>query len=67
MITESIQEELNKQLNAEFFTTYNYLAMVAKFKSMGLHGFAHWSRVQARQEQAHAQRHPELWRSARHR
>ncbi|MCZ6634678.1 MAG: ferritin [bacterium] len=54
MINEIILEALNKQLNAEFFTTYNYLAMVAKFKSMGLHGFAHWTRVQAKQEQVHA-------------
>ena len=54
MINETIQNELNKQLNAEFFTVYNYLAMSAKFRLKGLRGFAHWARVQARQEQVHA-------------
>ena len=42
MMNQAIQDALNKQLNAEFFTTNNYLAMSAKFRSMGLHGFAHW-------------------------
>ena len=50
MITEAIQEALNKQLNAEFYTTYNYLAISAKFRLMGLHGFARWARVQAKIE-----------------
>ncbi len=54
MVHEPIQDELNKQLNAEFFTIYNYLGMSAKFELMGLRGFAHWARVQARQEQTHA-------------
>ena len=54
MMSEAIQDELNRQLNAEFFTVYNYLAMSAKFKLTGLRGFAHWARVQARIEQAHA-------------
>ncbi len=54
MVCEPIHDELNKQLNAEFFTIYNYLGMSAKFELMGLRGFAHWARVQARQEQTHA-------------
>ena len=54
MVCEPIQVELNKQLNAEFFTVYNYLGMSAKFELMGFGGFAHWARVQARQEQTHA-------------
>ena len=54
MFNEAIQEALNKQLNAEFFTAYNYLAMSAKFRLMGLHGFAHWARVQANLEREHA-------------
>jgi len=54
MISEAIQEALNKQLNAEFSTTYNYLAVSAKFRLKGLHGFAHWARVQANLEREHA-------------
>lgn len=54
MFSEAIQEALNKQLNAELFTTNNYLEMSAKFRFMGLHGFAHWARVQASVERKHA-------------
>ena len=53
MLNQTIQDALNKQLNAEFFTTNNYLAMSAKFRNKGLYGFAHWCRVQAKQEQKH--------------
>jgi ferritin len=49
-----MQEALNKHANAEFYSSYLYLAMSAYFQSINLTGFAHWMRVQAREELAHA-------------
>jgi ferritin len=48
------QEALNKHANAEFYSSYLYLSMSAYFQSINLIGFAHWMRVQAREELAHA-------------
>jgi len=49
-----MQEALNKHANAEFYSSYLYLSMSAYFQSLNLTGFAHWMRVQAREELAHA-------------
>ncbi len=45
MISEKMQEELNEQVNKEFYSAYMYLAMSAYCKRIGLPGFAHWMRV----------------------
>jgi ferritin len=49
-----MQEALNKHANAEFYSSYLYLSMSAYFQSLNLAGFAHWMRVQAGEELAHA-------------
>jgi len=49
-----MQEALNKHVNAELYSSYLYLSMSAHFQSANLTGFAHWMRVQAREELAHA-------------
>ncbi len=54
MIDEKMQEALNKQLNAELYSSYLYLSMSAYFHSVNLGGFANWMRVQAQEELAHA-------------
>lgn len=54
MIKAKIQDALNKQLNAELYSSYLYLSMAAYFESVSLKGFANWMRVQAREELAHA-------------
>ena len=54
MIDEKMQEALNKQLNAELYSSYLYLSMSAYFQSVNLSGFANWMRVQAQEELAHA-------------
>ena len=54
MIDGRMQEALNKHANAEFYSSYLYLAMSAYFQSINLTGFAHWMRIQAREELAHA-------------
>lgn len=54
MIKVKIQDSLNKQLNAELYSSYLYLSMAAYFESVSLKGFANWMRVQAQEELIHA-------------
>lgn len=49
-----VEEVLNKQINAEFWSAYMYLSMSAYFHSKGLKGFANWMRVQYQEEVTHA-------------
>ncbi|ACL16292.1 ferritin [Methanosphaerula palustris] len=53
MIKKSIEEALNKQVNREYYSAYLYLSMSSYLDSINLKGFAHWLRVQAREELAH--------------
>jgi len=53
MIKKKMQEALNKQLNAEYYSSYLYLSMAAYFESMNLKGFANWMRVQTQEEMVH--------------
>ena len=55
-ISKTIQAALNDQINAELYSSYLYLAMAAYFDSINLPGFAAWMKVQAKEEEAHAQR-----------
>jgi ferritin len=54
MITERMANELNKQINAELYSSYLYLSMSAYFENSGYKGFATWMRTQAEEEYAHA-------------
>jgi ferritin len=54
MISKNIQTALNKQLNAEYYSSYFYLSMSAYFEANDLQGFAKWFRMQADEEYAHA-------------
>lgn len=54
MINKRIEEELNKQINAELYSAYLYLAMAAYLSSKNLQGFSNWMKVQFEEEQAHA-------------
>ena len=53
-IKDKMQKAINKQINAELFSSYLYLAMAAYFESINLFGFANWMHVQAREENSHA-------------
>lgn len=53
MIKKSVEEAINKQINAEFYSGYMYLSMAAYFESINLSGFANWMHVQALEEQDH--------------
>lgn len=51
---EKMVEALNKQMNAELYSSYLYLSMSAYFEAEDLSGFANWMRVQAQEELSHA-------------
>ena len=54
MISKKIEKALNKQINAELYSAYLYLSMVAYFESVNLPGFANWMKVQTQEELVHA-------------
>ena len=54
MISKKMQNALNEQVNAEFYSAYLYLSMVAYFESINLPGFANWMRAQTQEELMHA-------------
>jgi len=54
MITQQIQDALNRQLNLELYGAYCYLSMAAYFHTLNLNGFASWMQVQAQEEMMHA-------------
>ncbi|MCM1521609.1 MAG: ferritin [Muribaculaceae bacterium] len=54
MLNPKIQDALNEQINAEFFSAYLYLSMSMHFQSEGLTGIANWFDVQFKEEQDHA-------------
>ncbi|PKL70263.1 MAG: ferritin [Methanomicrobiales archaeon HGW-Methanomicrobiales-1] len=53
MISKTMEDALNKQVNREYYSAYLYLAMSAYFESANLKGFAKWMRIQAKEEQSH--------------
>ena len=53
MINEKMEQALNEQLNAEYYSSYLYLSMAAYFESIDLPGFANWMRVQVQEEMFH--------------
>ena len=51
-----VLDALNAQINKELASGYVYLSMSAHFENANLPGFAHWMRLQAQEELAHAMR-----------
>ena len=56
MLSETLQNKLNEQINAELFSAYLYQAMGAYFEATDLNGFANWMDVQAQEEMTHARK-----------
>ena len=56
MLSSKLQDALNRQINAEFYSSYLYLSMAAYFEDEDLKGMAHWMRIQSTEEIAHALR-----------
>jgi len=54
MISKTVNDALNKQVNAEMFSAYLYLSMSAWCSEKSLSGFANWMRIQAQEELSHA-------------
>jgi ferritin len=54
MMNTKVEQALNEQIHAEFFSFYLYLSVSAYFTSQHLDGFAHWMRIQAQEEFGHA-------------
>ena len=55
-ISKELQDAINDQLNFELYSGYIYLSMAAYFESLNLNGMAHWMKIQAAEEYAHAMR-----------
>jgi len=50
---QKMEKALNDQINAELYSAYLYLSMVAYFESINLKGFANWMRIQIQEELVH--------------
>lgn len=54
MLNKKIEEAINAQINAEFWSAYLYLSMSMHFANEGYSGIANWFAVQFKEEQDHA-------------
>lgn len=54
MLSTKMEKAFNDQINAELFSAYLYLSMVAYFQDQNLDGFAHWMTLQSQEEVEHA-------------
>jgi ferritin len=54
MLSSTMQTALNAQINKEQYSSQLYLAMSSHLDAHNYKGFAHWLRVQAEEESAHA-------------
>ena len=54
MLSNTMQEALNEQINNELYSAYLYLSMSAYFESLNLPGSAKWMRAQHDEENMHA-------------
>jgi len=52
-ISKEMETALNAQINAEYYSSYLYLAMSVYFEQNNLKGFANWMRIQAHEEWEH--------------
>jgi ferritin len=53
MISKTVQNAINEQINKELYSSYLYLSMAAYFDGKNLPGFAKWMYVQADEERGH--------------
>ena len=54
MLSNAMQDALNRQIRDELYSAYMYLSMAAYFGSIGLPGSAAWMRAQSGEEVEHA-------------
>lgn len=53
MISKTMQDAINEQINKELYSSYLYLSMAAYFEDKNLPGFGKWLRMQAEEEREH--------------
>ena len=53
MLSKKMQDALNAQINAEYYSSYLYLAMAAYAQEINLKGFSNWFKVQGQEEMLH--------------
>jgi ferritin len=56
VLSQTIAEALGEHLNLELYSSYLYLSMAAYYDHEELPGFAHWMKVQVREELDHVVR-----------
>ena len=54
MLNKKLEEALNAQINAEFWSAYLYLSMSSDMSDKGMAGVANWCAIQFKEEQDHA-------------
>lgn len=54
MLNKKLEEALNAQINAEFWSAYLYLSMSSDMSEKGMAGVANWFAIQFKEEQDHA-------------
>ena len=54
MLSQVVQDALNKQINMEFSSSYSYLAMSAYCELNNFVGSANWMKIQSQEEHTHA-------------
>ena len=54
MLSKALQKALNEQIDKEFYSAHLYLSMASYAETLTLPGFAHWLKLQQREEFGHA-------------
>ena len=52
-MNQKLLDEMNVQINKEFYSAYLYLEMASHFATSNLNGFSHWMKAQAKEEMEH--------------
>ena len=53
MLSKTMQDAINQQVNKELYSSYVYLSMAAYFENQNLPGAAQWMRKQSAEETEH--------------
>jgi ferritin len=53
MLSKTVLDAINNQINFELSSAYLYLSMAAHFEAENLSGFANWMRIQYKEETGH--------------
>ena len=54
MLSKTLEDALNEQVNKEYYSAFLYLSMASHFESINMLGMASWMRMQYEEEVMHA-------------